>query len=364
MGVSVVKVAILTAFLFLGVVLAGVFMQPKASVDVWNVKESDFPANGSSEDKLSFLLDYAILAPSSLNTQPWKFNVSGDEIRLFADKTRWLTVSDADQRELYISQGTALENLLVAAEHFGYGYNVTYPSGNGYLVAIIKLTPDSERSQYPKLFEAILARHAHTNKNPYDAKEIPESALQALKNISVSGDVKLVLDSDGKFRNEFRDLTVSADQKQYSDSNYKSELGHSLGQGMMGPTGVQATLSQLSVLFLDTGTDQIRKDADLVNSTPTLGFISSDGNDRVSQIKSGQLLERIWLEATAMGISLQPMSQALEVPETKAKLVELMPLGSGNLQQAFTLGYASSEEEHTPRISVKDSIVPMNWPQK
>ena len=94
MGVSVVKVAILTAFLFLGVILAGIFMQPKASTDIWNVKESDYPTNGSSEDKLSFLLNYAALAPSIDNTQPWKFNVSEDEIRLFADKTKWLAVSD------------------------------------------------------------------------------------------------------------------------------------------------------------------------------------------------------------------------------------------------------------------------------
>ena len=362
MAVSVVRVVLLCAFLFIGMVLGGVLMQPKASVDVWNIKESNFPSNGSNEDKLSFLLDYAILAPSSQNTQPWKFNISGDEIRLFADKTGWLTVADADQREFYISQSCALENLLVAAEHFGYGYNVTYPSGNGSLVAVIKLTPGSGHSQDPKLFEAILARH--DNQNPYDAKEIPESSLQALQNISVDKDIKLAMASDANTRNEFRNLTVSADQKQYSDPNYKSELGHSLGEGMMGPTGIEAVLAQLKVLFLDISTDQTKKDSDLVNSTPTLGFISSDGNDRVSQIKAGQLLEKVWLEATAMGISLHPMSQALEVPGTKTKLSEMLPSGSGNPQQAFTLGYASSVEDFMPRVSVQDSIVPMNWSQK
>ncbi len=359
MAVSVVKVVLLCSFLFIGMVLGGVLMQPKTSVDVWNVKESDFPSSG---DKLSFLLNYAILAPSSQNSQPWKFNASGDEIRLFADKTRWLAVSDADQRELYISQGTALENLLVAADHFGYGYNVTYPSGNGSLVAVIKLTPGSGHSQDPKLFKAIV--DLRTNQNPYEAKEIPESSLQALENTSLNKDVKLVLASDANTRNEFRNLTLSADQKQYTDPNYKSELGHSIGEGMMGPTSIQAVLAQLRVLFLDISADQTKKDSDLVNSTPTLGFIISDGNDRVSQIKSGQLLERIWLEATAMGISLQPMSQALEMPDTKAELAKLLSPDSGNIQQVFTLGYASSVEDFMPRTSVQDSIVPVNWSQK
>ncbi|MFB3764442.1 MAG: hypothetical protein ACE14P_04245 [Methanotrichaceae archaeon] len=362
MAVSVVRVVLLCAFLFIGMVLGGVLLQPKASVDVWNIKESDFPSNGSSEDKLSFLLNYAILAPSSLNAQPWKFNVSGDEIRLFADKTRWLAVSDTDQRELYISQGTALENLLVAADYFGYGYNVTYLSGNGSLVAIIKLTSDNGHSQDPKLFKAILAHD--TNQNPHDTRKIPESALRALQNISDGKDVKLVLASDANTRNEFCNLTVSADQKLYLDPNYKSELGHSLGEGMMGPTGIQAVLAQLRILFLDISADQIRKDADLVNSTPVLGFISSNGNDRISQLKAGQLLERVWLESTSMGINLQPMSQALEVPSTKAKLAKMLPPDSGNPQQVFMLGYASSVGDFLPRIPLWDSIVPMNWSQK
>ena len=105
MGVSTAKTVIITIFLILGMVLAGVLTQPKASLEAWNVNESDFPANASSEEKLTFLLRYAILAPSSYNTQPWRFNISGNEIDVFADRSRWLQVADADQRELYLSLG-------------------------------------------------------------------------------------------------------------------------------------------------------------------------------------------------------------------------------------------------------------------
>ena len=54
----------------------------------WEVNEEELPAKGESEDKLKFLLRYAILAPSSHNSQPWKFSVRGNEIRVYADKTR------------------------------------------------------------------------------------------------------------------------------------------------------------------------------------------------------------------------------------------------------------------------------------
>ena len=91
MAVSTTKVVVISIFLILGMVLAGVLMQPEASLEAWNIKESDFPTNSSAEEKLTFLLNYAILAPSSHNSQPWKFNVSEGDILVFADKSRWLT---------------------------------------------------------------------------------------------------------------------------------------------------------------------------------------------------------------------------------------------------------------------------------
>lgn len=357
MGVSAIKVVVITVFLIVGMVLAGVILQPEASVKAWDVKESDFPANGSSEEKLQFLLNYAILAPSSHNSQPWKFNASGDEIRLYADETRWLKVADADQRELYISLGCALENLLVAAEHFGYGYDVTYFPGDEDLVAVVKLAPapGDQSSGDPRIFDAILTRH--TNRKPYEDRAIPKSALQMLQNQSADDDIKIYLTSDPKTINEFGDLVVRADKIQYGNPDYRSELGYWLGQGVLGPTGVQAKLAQLYVVLLDAGSDQTKKDAELVNSTPVLGFISSRENDRTSQVKVGQLFERVWLAAEAEGIRLHPMSQALEVPELKSELAELVPANGLYPQQTFRLGYAEAEEEHTPRRPVADVIV-------
>lgn len=362
MPVSVARVVLLCMFLFIGMILGGFLMQPKASVDAWNIKESDYPSDGTGEDKLNFLLNYAILAPSTYNTQPWKFNASRDEIRLFADKTKWLEISDADQRELYVSQGTALENLLIAAGHFGYNYTVAYPSGNASLVAVVNLTPGGMPSRDSKLFEAITADHS--NQKPHDSNVIPESTMQALQNASVERDVYLTLTRDEKSKNEFRDHIMSADKILFANPNYKSELGHWLGRGTMGPSGIQAVLAQLQVLFLDISNDQAKKDSELVNRSSILGIISSDRNDRVSQIRAGQLLERILLEAAAMGIGLQSMSQALEVPQTKANLSEMLPQGSGNPQYVFVLGYDLPVYEHTPRTPLKDSIVQINWSQK
>ena len=357
MGLSACTAVVIAVFLLAGFLLAGLLFQPKASVDAWQVKENDFPVNSSNEEKLKFLLNYAVLAPSSQNTQPWKFNVSGNEIEVFSDKTRWLTVADADQREFYISIGSALENLLIAAGHFGYASDVQYfPEPNKTeLVASVRLIPDGKLENGDSgLFQAILARH--TNRQPYENRTLSDSDLQLLNNVTNKG-FGLYLASDPDIKSKFRDLEVQADKSQYDNVEYKSELGYWLGQGMMGYTGIQAKIAQFSVLFLDVGKDQTKKDSDLLNSTLTLGFITSSENDRTRQVKAGQLFERVWLTATASNIRVQPMSQVLEVPQTKAELAKLVPDKGIYLQQTFRLGYAPPETELTPRRPLKEVLV-------
>ena len=191
MAVSTTKVVVISIFLILGMVLAGVLMQPEASLQAWDVKESDFPNNSSSEEKLTFLLNYAILAPSSHNSQPWKFNVTNDEILVFADKSRSLQVADADQRELYISLGCALENLIIAADHFGYNCSVAYFPGEKDLVAEVVLEPVVAPSRDPRLFSAIRSRQ--TNRNPYEPRAISEADLETIKSLSSDPDAAIFL---------------------------------------------------------------------------------------------------------------------------------------------------------------------------
>src|SRR5215212_1263380 len=92
--------------------------------DSWNISEEGFPAQGGSEEKLRFVLNYAVLAPSGHNTQPWLFGLSGDEEELYADRTRGLPVVDPEDRALIIGCGAALFYLRTALRHFGYAGEV------------------------------------------------------------------------------------------------------------------------------------------------------------------------------------------------------------------------------------------------
>src|SRR6056297_1410690 len=76
-------------------------------------------------DLVAPLLEAAVLAPSSHNTQPWIFErVSPTRVRLLADRRRALPVNDPHDRELTISCGCALTNLRVAAAARGLAVSV------------------------------------------------------------------------------------------------------------------------------------------------------------------------------------------------------------------------------------------------
>ena len=101
-----------------------------------HIDEQDYPESGSPEARLAFLVRYAAIAPSSHNTQPWSFEVGEGGVDLHIEEAGWLRVADQDRRELHVSLGCALENLLVAAEHFGYGHRTTYfPQASGAAAA-------------------------------------------------------------------------------------------------------------------------------------------------------------------------------------------------------------------------------------
>ena len=73
------------------------------NLTAWTVYASDFPASGATIDKARFAVRYAILAPSSHNTQPWRYIINGDELLLCADRTRSLPNIDPFDRELIIA---------------------------------------------------------------------------------------------------------------------------------------------------------------------------------------------------------------------------------------------------------------------
>ena len=115
----------------------------------------------------------------------------------------------------------------------------------------------------------------------------------------------------------------------------------------------------MKVVFLGMGPELAKIDVDLINSTPYLGFISTANNDSLSTVKAGRVLERFRLGATALGISMQPISQALETAQTRENLSGLLPVQSSmrEVQQVFRLGYGQPAPAHSTRRPLAEVLI-------
>ncbi|MFN8567074.1 MAG: hypothetical protein U0Z44_06020 [Kouleothrix sp.] len=80
--------------------------------------------------------------------------IQNQAIEIYPDYTRRLPVADAHDRELWISLGCALENLLVAAGALGYATGASYPAATD--VIRVRLAKGTARGSL--LFNAIPLR--------------------------------------------------------------------------------------------------------------------------------------------------------------------------------------------------------------
>jgi hypothetical protein len=326
----------------------------------WEVFSDHFPVTLPKQEQLKFLLRYAILAPSTKNTQPWRFSVGEDTIGIFADLSRWQRVSDLGRRELYISLGCALENLLVAIEDFGFGHLVQYfpHSTNEELAATVTMHPGGDRSVYRAGLSLASITERRTRHGLYANKPVTGTSRDRL--LHCSGDLGLRIDliEDPAIQSRVIELNLHADEMEFADPTFRKELGYWVGQGVFGTPCVLSKLGQALLSRVNLGRAIGKRNAAALASAPLIGLISTRSDDRPSQVRAGQALERVWLHATSMGIALQPMSQALEIPTLRADLCGVISEEGWIPQQVFRLGYpVRSLPHHTPRRPLHEVLL-------
>ena len=328
--------------------------------EVWKVSEGDFPRASPLEAQLGFLLRYAILAPSARNSQPWAFSVQGNRVHLIADFRKTQPVADPDRRDLYISIGCALENLLVAAEHFGFAHGISYFPGRGQpdLVATVTFEPGGVPSQVRAgaTLTAILQRH--NDDGVFRPVPVPEQLRLRLLACCVEADLQVHLTGDRGFRHWIDALTLEADRAEFADPSFRRELSYWIGQGVFGVPPAVASLDRAVVARVNLAEPVARQHHEVVESAPLLGLISATGDGPLDHVRTGQLFERLWLTATVMGVSVNPMSQTMRHPRLRAAVAELLPARGWTPQHLFRVGYpVRDEDQHTPRRPVDDVLL-------
>ncbi|MEO6486592.1 MAG: hypothetical protein ABIO78_01475 [Thermoanaerobaculia bacterium] len=297
---------------------------------VWDFDDDDFYEIEVRRDQIEFLLRYAVLAPSTHNSQPWSFRIEPEGVAIFPDESRALPVADSEQRELFMSLGAAIANLRVAAAHFGSSSTLAFPAcpAEGEWSAFVSLTetcaPDMRLAS---LFDAI--RRRRTNRRSFSAQPIePDALAPILDCVEEFADVFSVVFAHDQTR--MADLVAFADKVQMQDDQYRAELSHwtrsqadAANDGLLAesigfPRAV-AGAAPFILRHVDLGALQAYRDHDLAASAACLIVVSAF-DDRVSLVNAGESLELLLLTITRSGLQYSFLNAPVQLPDMRERV--------------------------------------------
>ena len=332
----------------------------------WNISETDFPLKGNTYDKIKALLRYAVLAPSGPNTQPWKLSIKGNEVSLMADFSRSLPSVDPTNRTLYISHGCLLSNLLIAAEHFGFGYDVKcLPDGiSGERTASVHLSEKKESPRFPDLFGEITRRH--TNRKGFENRRIDDETLEQLKRCIDKDGFKLDILTDDEGKARMSDLLARAHKIQLGNKAFRKELASwvrpNTSDAKDGLPGYSFGYSDFESFFgsfifgtFDMSNSRASIETAYMRASPAVAVLSTENEDKLTWIKTGVLFETLFLMATRLDVRFDLFSQPTAIPELRQEMAEI--LKAKYPQILIRMGYAEPAK-HTPRRTVEEVLIP------
>jgi nitroreductase len=268
-------------------------------------------------------------APSIHNTQPWKWRVEGNQLDLYVDSSRQLSVSDPGGRLLVVSAGAALHHarLAIAAEGWASHVDRTPDPRQPDLLARVRMTGRiAVTAEAMRLMQTIRIRH--TDRRPVQDTAVPAAALDSVRGAVESQHAHLHLLGEA----DVLDLAVAANQAQAVeklDPQWRDEIaywaGASAPQGLGVPaSAIPAEAPQTTVPGRDFGHDGELPISAGHDRAARYAIIWGEGDTRRDWLIGGEALSAGWIAAISAGLSLVPLSATVEVDGTRQLLRRLL----------------------------------------
>jgi nitroreductase len=359
---------------------------PSDTVMAWQGPGADTRA-----DPRRRALAYAILAPNPHNRQPWLVDLrEPGVILLHCDRQRMLPHTDPLGRQILIGHGAFLELLVQALAQQGLSAQVQlFPKG--VLPTTLKewddrpvarITVGSAGSAKPDpLFAQVLLRH--TPKVDFDTTRAVSDV--SIKGLVASGGLPAVAAGgtvNVASRDALRELCWASAKvelltpRTVMESIQLTRVGSSeIRQHRDGISINTPMLRVVNALGLFDRSAPPKEGSQAYNTMMTrfeghsktaMGFVwlTTGSNTRADQMLAGRAYVRMQLQATAMGLGVHPMSQALqEFPEMAAHHARAHDLILGTTRQTgqtvqmlCRVGYPVKAAGATPRRVLSDFL--------
>lgn len=275
-----------------------------------------------------------IAAPSADNSQPWQFVWSGNRLDLHIDASRSGSISDARQVLSDLAAGACLENMLVHARSLGYSAQVqTFPQPDQSLWVASMLWQQHGQEHAPEpLAEAIARRHtdrrfpwrgqieAQARQRLDDqAKQIPGSRLWWPDNPQMKTHALAILRHAETLR--FKSPSLRAEL--FSSVRFQAGWHATCTEGLAPAT--LAVEAPMRPLFQALRHPRVMAPLNRLGAASMLGWRSAwlparlspglclvvaASRSRPDLVAAGRAMQRVWLQATLEGLSVQPYAAA------------------------------------------------------
>lgn len=349
------------------------------------VKREDLPRSndektsikGLEKDEMEILY-LASLAPSGHNTQPWTVKVVEPKHWIIgSDMKRWLPAVDLENRELLLSIGAFIENLVLAAGTFGYSTDIQIIAKNrtDTEIADIRLKKDKSE-EFP--LEKIKKRRTVRN-NFLDLEIKADDIKYITKHDTRSCLIPTVSPHSFYFPNNspqgkyLREGTIEANRTQAFRDPAQEELANwirwsnkeakkyrnGLTAESMEITGIAGLYvrnfyNRQSVLkkgFREQTVDIVAKQ---VKTCGGWLLVTSSDSNIPTLIEYGRVFENMLLRIRERMIAIHPMSQMLEEEPWKKQVPKELGL-PGEVQWILRMGYLKS---YPDPVSLR---MPVSW---
>jgi len=325
---------------------------------------------GRLKDQIEFLVGLATRAPSTHNSQPWKFSILDNTLSVFIDEGVQMPESDSEKRYLHISIGYLLHHLIVVGEYFSMldSYSIAV---EGNKVAEFKFSDFNQEvnEKYLHLVQAIFERQ--NLRGPFKPESVSTEIIEEIKDLKGSveyiDNTELSLIEEGGDIEKIAELTAESMRRVYKDSSFRAEMskwikpnnskdkdgihGYSLNQSMFG-----SILLPHIIRLLNVGKVLAKLNYKAIASAP-LGLIFSSKDDSPkSWIKIGMHASLVTLTLLSKGINASVFVAALEHKDTKESLQNLAKI-EGVPQFLLVAGEILVTAPRTPRYSVSEKTI-------
>ncbi|MBP6802620.1 MAG: twin-arginine translocation signal domain-containing protein [Chloroflexi bacterium] len=307
------------------------------------VKETNTPP------QMRELVRYATLAANGHNTQPWKFAIKENAIEIHPDFSRQLPAVDPQNRELWISLGCALENLIVAARATGFTPEVTYPDMADFIN--VQLTADTPLES--PLFKAIPLRQ--NTRSEFDGQPVVVTDLDQIQSPTLEPGIGVRLITNPAALEAVVEYVNQGNLSQYTDPSFIDELIYWLRfnkkDALATLDGLYSRCSGnpevpgwLGRMFVAGTKPQQQADIDAakLRSSPGAIVIASEADDKSAWVRTGQVYERLALKMTSLNIKSAFLNQPIETAELRSQFQNAVGLDTSLPQLLVRFGYAEA----------------------